>query len=117
MSVASSSDESEFNYRQIDSFESLLKNMNLYDKLIALNSNNHNENYEEFTDYLEEMRDLIFEDNKDVYTDGWDSYLDKIAHGQALTLHGGKHNKTKSKSTQVKRKQKRLTKKRRYSRR
>ena len=115
MSVASSSDESKNNYREIDSFESLLKNVNLYDKLLMLNERNYSADYKLFGDYLIEIHNLIFEDNKDVYSDGWDSYIDKVAYGQTMLLRGGKHNQTKQQRTQVKNKRKRLTKKRRYS--
>lgn len=101
MSVASSSDESKNNYREIDSFESLQKNINLYSGLAKLSSRES---------YLYTIYDMIFVENKDVYADGWDHYINELSYKE-----GGGHNKTKQKRPQVKDKRKRLTKKCRYS--
>lgn len=121
MSVASSSDDSDFNYRQIDSWNSLLKNINLFNRLQSYYKDNFGGRNDKFEEYLEDIRTMIFDDNKDVYADGWDHYINTIAHGQVIDNQpwkngGGKHNKTKLKSTQVKHKRKSLTKKHRYSR-
>ena len=122
MSVASSSDESDLhNYRQIDSWGSLLKNINLFSRLQAYYRENFAGKNDKFEEYIEDMRIMIFDENKDVYADGWDDYIDTIAHGQVIDNQpwgkgGGKHTQIKSKSTQVKHKRKRLTKKHRYSR-
>jgi hypothetical protein len=106
------SDQTEYDYRQIDSFETLLKNVNLLRALGGFVEEFGNlSGYDrKFLDYFEGLRDMIFVGNLDVYTDGWDDHLREVVNGKILS-GGGKRNQTKSKRIQVKHKRKRLTKK------
>lgn len=52
--------------------------MNLLSTLAKFSDSNNSEEYEKFRYYQNTIRSLIFDENLDVYNDGWDRYLHEV---------------------------------------